>query len=66
MPFFPECATKAVLKRRRKKRSAAILSTGGARRANGASFLTIGLSAATEIVAGLAPGAGTHMESLLE
>ena len=56
----------AVLKRRRKRRSAAILFMGGARRANGASFLTIGLSAAMEMIAGLAPGAGTHMESLLE
>ena len=56
----------AVLKRRRKKISAAILSMGGAGRANGASFLTIGLSAAMGIIANLAPGANTPMESLLE
>ena len=43
------------------KVSAAIFSA-----ANGASFPTTGLFAATEIIAGLPPGAGTHMESLLE
>lgn len=46
-------------KRRKKVSATTNLSMGGAGRANGASFPTIGLFAATGIITGLALGAGT-------
>ena len=56
-------------KGRRKKTEevfAATIFVGGAEMANGASFPTVGLFAATEIVAGMGAGAGTPIRSFPE
>ena len=68
MPFFSECAKDTVLRRRKKTEEvfAATIFVGGAEMANGASFLTVGLFAAMEIVAGMGAGAGTPIRSLPE